>query len=467
MIRSWRKFLHYDGPGKMNSGKFIFALMLCLCVWPVHGQSIRRVRATDLPASWWSRPTAEFDHFVAEIEQRTRERLREGENDHLVAYVLQSSQFTSEPKIEPGLSAMEFVGGMRLEQRLDYLAGRAKTPPGHIPGDVSRRIDAFLQMRPPANGDGRIAYFQDLVAGRGRPYIIAEYERTMRFLYEKESGQRSNHPPADLYQERGYATDTQIETNFPVWTAISVLKALEPKLATDRILIVGPGLDLAPRTGFIDLFPPQSYEPFAIADAVLESGLSTVDRLRIHSVDINPLVVSFFDGFPRRSRKMLSLASGLRRDQISGDVQAYFGQLGRRIGYESTLKLPGPLASHLSKSVLVRQDIADRLTAGEMNIVTERYDPSPEYDLVVATNVLVYFSDEELRLALANICSMLRPGGYLVHNELRPQLESLSGELSLAPVQARSIQISAGTGRPLLDAFVIHRRAGTGIPSVR
>ena len=93
------------------------------------------------------------------------------------------------------------------------------------------------------------------MAGRGKqPYLVAEYARTMRFLYEKESGQQSDHPPADLYQERGFATDTQMEANFSVWTALSVLKALEPKPAVQRILIVGPGLDLAPRTSLLDLF---------------------------------------------------------------------------------------------------------------------------------------------------------------------------------------------------------------------
>jgi len=103
--------------------------------------------------------------------------------------------------------------------------------------------------------------------------------------------------------------------------------------------------------------------------------------------------------------------------------------------------------------------LARNVTAAEMNILTERYDPSPGYDLVVATNILVYFNQQELRLALANICSTLRPGGYLVHNELRPEVESIARELNLAPVQARTIQMSAGAGKPLLDGIVIHRRA--------
>ncbi len=413
------------------------ALLLAAAGQVLSAQTKRRVNAADFPRSWTGSP-AEFDRFIAGIGRRAQERLHEGENDHLVAFVLQSSAFTSEPGIEPALSAMEFEGAM-----------------GRVPENVSRRMDAFLQTRPRAGGDERIPYFQNLVAGRGKPYLVSAYARTMRFLYEKEM----NHAPADLYQERGYATDTQVEANFPIWTALSVLKSLEPALAVHRVLIVGPGLDLAPRTGMVDLFPPQSYQPFAVADSVLALGMSTPERLLVNCVDVNPLVVRFFGEFSGRARKTLNLVSGLRRDQLSGEFHEYFRNLGRKLGDESALDLPAPLASHLAKSLRVREDIARRVTAAAMNIVTERYDPSPAYDLVVASNVFVYFNDCELRLALANIRSMLRPGGYLVHNELRPDVESLGRESGLAPVQARTIQVSARAGKLLLDSFVIQRRA--------
>jgi SAM-dependent methyltransferase len=407
----------------------------------LNGQQPRHIRFQDLPAGW-AESESSFNRAIAELERRTRERLLEGENDHLIAYLLQSARFTTEPKIEPALSAMEYM--------------RANAPAGPVPAAVAWRMDRFLKARP--GDDVRLAYFQRLVAGRGKPYLIAEYARTMRFLYEKESGQTKNLPPADLYQERGYATDTQVEANFAVWTALSVLKSLQPGLRTDRILIVGPGLDLAPRTGLIDLFPPQSYQPFAVADAALSLGLARRERLRVHALDINPMVVGFFRDFSRRAGRRLNLISGLRRDQLSSDFQDYFRQLGRQIGSEERLELPPALAAHLGKSVAIRQEVAQAVTAAAMNILTERYDPSPKYDLVVAANILVYFNAQELRLALANICSMLRPGGYLVHNEVRPELEEFGLALGLVPVQARTIQLSAGAGKPLFDSLIIQRR---------
>ena len=112
------------------------------------------------------------------------------------------------------------------------------------------------------------------------------------------------------------------------------------------------------------------------------------------------------------------------------------------------------------KALLLSKDAAAWIAAGKLNVITERYDPPATYDLVIATNVLVYFNDKELLLALANLHSMLREGGYLVHNELRREVDEASGALGFAPVQARTIRLSQGAGQPLFDSLVIHKKAG-------
>lgn len=436
----------------MNLAMPVIAAIVCLGAGMLEGQTKRRLQAADLPHSWTGSRT-DFDRLIGELEQRSKDRLNQGQNDHLIAYVLQSRRFTNEPAIEPALSAMEFV----------------RNGSGPIPDNVSRRIDAFLKTSRRPDSDERTRYFQEILGGRGKPYLIGEYARAMRFLYEKETKQAANLPPAGLYQERGYASDTQVEATFAVWTALAVLKSLEPALKIHSVLVVGPGIDLAPRTGLIDVLPPQSYQPFAVADGLLSLGMAVPGRLRVHAVDINPLVVRFFEAFPR-SHKELALVSGLRRNQLSSDFLHYFENLGRHIGKESALDLPPDLTSHLSKSLIIQDDVARNVTAGELNILTDRYDPSPAYDLVVVTNVLVYFNSVELRLALANIHSMLRPGGYLVHNEPRLELELASRDLGLVPIQGRTIRISddrisAKNEKPLLDSFVIQKRSDPAIPS--
>ncbi len=41
---------------------------------------------------------------------------------------------------------------------------------------------------------------------------------------------------------------------------------------------------------------------------------------------------------------------------------------------------------------------------------------SEQFDLIIATNILVYYDVFEQSLALANIERMLRPGGFLLSN---------------------------------------------------
>ena len=47
------------------------------------------------------------------------------------------------------------------------------------------------------------------------------------------------------------------------------------------------------------------------------------------------------------------------------------------------------------------------------------------FDLIVATNILVYYDVVEQSLALANVARMLRPGGLLLSNTLLTELPRL------------------------------------------
>ena len=61
----------------------------------------------------------------------------------------------------------------------------------------------------------------------------------------------------------------------------------------------------------------------------------------------------------------------------------------------------------------------------DLNIVLERLEPlavADRFDLIVATNILVYYDVFEQELALANIAAMLRPGGLLLSNTPVPPL---------------------------------------------
>lgn len=383
-----------------------------------------------------------FPNLVRALNRDTAARLRDGESDHLIFFLLQSNKFTRRAKIEPALSARDFVQSLTPAARAAYLAGEAAPAlASKVPAGVKERMRDFLSALQHPQPDERLTWFRQslLESGRSLDYLCTEYARAMRFLYQKEFVPGNGASP---YQSRGHSSDTRIESSFAVATALNVLKALDARLRIARVLIVGPGLDFAPRTDFIDSYPPQSYQPYAVADALLASGLAAPGHLRIDCVDINPRVLDFFREFPHRRERRLILLHGWN----SSEYNEYFRTLGHSIGVES------PTAG--GKSLLVSQQAADSIGATKLNVITDRYDPPPHYDLIVATNVFVYFNSTELVLALDNIRSMLTPGGYLIHNELRPEVEEFSTALNFGTLQARTLRFTP----TLFDSFVIHRK---------
>jgi hypothetical protein len=386
-----------------------------------------------------------FPALLRSINQETGTRLREGEKDHLVYFVLQSSRFTSRPRIEPALSAREFLLQLDPIERERYLTGESASSPG-VPIEVRERIQDFLRALARGRSDERIDWFRKSIPPEERTvaHVSTEYRRAMVFLFQKEFVAGSS--DISLYQHRGHSSDTRIEANFAVWSALAVLKQRDSNLRMNRVLIVGPGEDFAPRTGLIDSYPPQSYQPSAVADALLALRLADRQALRIDCVDINDRVLEFFEEFLKRREPRLTLVAAWDDPQYLD----FFRSLGRHIGTVSLV--PG------GKSLVVSQDVANHVTAQKLNVITERYDPSPRYDLVVATNVFIYFDKIELSLALSNIHSMLGTGGTLIHNEPRPEVEEVTRLLGFPPVEARTLQLSEGQGRPLFDSFVIHRK---------
>jgi hypothetical protein len=379
----------------------------------------RAIRFSDLPPAIARRfDRAGFDARIRGIDVETGRREYAGELEHLIYYALQSQRFTSLPRIEPALSAREFVSG------------------GAVSSAVRARCEAFLKALDGPASDSRIRYFARLVppAQRSGEWLEREYRRVMRFLYEKEVLKREN-----VYQTRGHSTDTSVEANYAVWTGLAVLKRLAAETQISRVLIVGPGLDFAPRTAFDDRHPPQSLQAYAVADALIGLGFSRRGQLTIDCADINPRVIDFIQNFPGGPRT-LELYSG------SGDADylRYAAALGSAIG------------ARKGDTVHVDAGLARSVRAGKANIITTHWEAA--YDLAIATNVLVYFSSDELALAQANIAAMLRPGAYFLHNELRPELDELAAASGLEAMQARTVRIAAGRTAPLIDSFALYRK---------
>ncbi len=395
---------------------------------------------------------ASFASYVQRVRGENEGRVRAGDLDHLVFYTLQSTHFTPLPPVEPALSAKALVEGG-----------------GGLPADVQPRIAALLKALDSPSRDPRVVYFRALVQSvfpdrsSREASLLREYRRVMQFLYDKEFVAQKSGPEAvaELYRARGLSTDTAVEAGYVVYNGLGVVKSLEPDRRIRRVLIVGPGLDLAPRTSFVEAGPPESYQPWAVIDALVSLGLSRLDDLAVVGADINPRVVDHLRG-SRDAAPSLTLVSGIAETpamKLTQGYREYFAQLGRSIGDVKESAAPRGLEGRLTKTVRVRPAAARVLEAEPLDIVTERLAAAP-FDLVIATNILPYFDDTQLLLAMSNIGAMLAPGGILLHNEPRPVLGEITAALGFPYEQSRQVVIANASGgaAPLVDSLFTHRK---------
>jgi hypothetical protein len=413
---------------------------------------------------------ATFAARVEALREANLRRMREGDLDHLVFYALQSSRFTSLPPIEPAVSARSFVDGLQTSVRQPFLRG--DLPPSRadrlqLPPPVRARLAAFIGALDSKTTDPRLAYFRGLVQtvfparGERAPGLHREYLRAMRFLYDKEFVAQADGADAvaRLYRSRGLSTDTAVEAGYVVFLGLGVVKALSPDRRIRRVLIVGPGLDLAPRTGLLEADPPESYQPWAVMDALVGLGLARADELEVVGADINPRVVEHLER-ARATPPVLRLTSGLEGTAavtFSDEYRHYFERLGRAIGTVETASAPPGGSGALRKTVRVGPAAAGALRGAPLDIVTGHL-AGPPFDLVIATNILPYFDDQALMLAMANITAMLAPGGILLHNEPRPLIDEVGSVLGVRFEQSRHAVIATvhGAPAPLGDSVFLH-----------
>jgi chemotaxis methyl-accepting protein methylase len=99
---------------------------------------------------------------------------------------------------------------------------------------------------------------------------------------------------------------------------------------------------------------------------------------------------------------------------------AYWQRFGGEVGkVMAAMPAPAIAGDVRVRAVAIRPAIVTAIDPQDVNIIVERLDPLPDnerFDLIVATNILVYYDAFEQSLALANISKMLKPGGFFLTN---------------------------------------------------
>ena len=411
-------------------------------------------------------PAPDFPDYLRKVETETERRVAEGEREHLIHYALQSEPIHR----RPGSSRLSARAGSSKASRRRTASGSSRTQPTFRHADGLRLSVPASPMccphsggtrRMPASGTSGKCFAEDSVRCR--------WTRSMpttcgwRGSSTGRSSRRAGTPPISrsCIRSRPHSSDTQIEAGYGVYLGLGALHALEPDQRINRVLVVGPGLDLAPRTDLIDVVAPQTYQPLAVADALLALSIGSEANLRIQSVDVNPMVVRVRQAAAREP-VTLHLFTGIaetREQPFSADNRNYVKHLGRAIG--AVTRPPDAIASdrRYQHSIAVRDSITRAMSAERLNIVTQRLVDRAGFDLVVMTNVLTYFDDRQLALALSNIAAMLRPGGYLLHNESRAGLVETASSIRIPVLHMRTTILGGSTDRPLYDTVWVHQKA--------
>ena len=235
-----------------------------------------------------------------------------------------------------------------------------------------------------------------------------------------------------LFRTRGLSLDTSLIPNYSVQQALAAMRArglLAPG-SVRRVAIVGPGLDFADKEAGLDFYPPQTVQPFAVLDSIKRLGLSPAGGdPEIDLLDISPRIIDHVTRARARAARNIGYTLNLPLAKSTPwlpEVRAYWEKFGDQIGAPVPARLSVAVANLAElRSVRARATEVRRMSVSNVNIVTQRLDGEP-FDLIIATNVFIYYDVFEQALAMSNVEAMLKPGAFLLANVSAPNLRSIT-----------------------------------------
>ena len=248
--------------------------------------------------------------------------------------------------------------------------------------------------------------------------------------------------------------------NYSVEQALAAMKGrgLFKPGTVKRVAIIGPGLDFADKDVGFDFYPQQTLQPFAVLDSLTRLGLApSPGGAEIVLLDISPRVVDHVTRARARAAKNIGYTLNLplpKNNPWQPEVRTYWQTFGDRIGAPIPARTSNTIAGLTElRAVRARPSVVQRMSVQDLNIVTERLD-GEVFDLVIATNVFIYYDVLEQALALSNVEAMLRPGGFLLANFSAPKLRALT----IRPVETTTTLYARAANENIRDFVVWYRR---------
>ena len=388
-----------------------------------------------LPAELKDVDGAKWAAWARRQDSSIRARLRQGDLDSMVNLALYGTSFTKQPRISmegEGIAEASRAGVLRA--RVDDLVAGVGSP-----GDNERLV--FLRQL--LRSEGIDVGSSDGPRQSG-VFILKNLQRVVeerKTLAERANESKGATKPEDpstlldrssLFRDRGVSLDTGIFPDFSVEQTLRELKQRgilrEGQVA--RVAVIGPGLDFIDKSeqSAYDYYPQQTLQPFALYDSLVRLKLAKANALSMSIFDISPRVIEHVQRARERAKKDIGYVIQLPRDAtIPGppELAGYWKSLGDQVGNAITPITPPRIFQGLeTRAVEIRPEVVLACQPVDLNIVLERLNlaPAEQFDLLVGTNIFVYYDAFEQALALENAGAMLKRGGLLLTNDRLPAI---------------------------------------------
>jgi hypothetical protein len=408
--------------------------------------------------------------WIERHDRYIRARLERGDEDTIVNWMLFGTSFTSRPRAVLGAVESGAAGDRDLvvQRAIELISGRLDdmTEALAAPGTDERRLfaRAFLQR----NG----LRFASVTDRRNvRDYLLAAIMRmaSEQEQIDQELGATSSSDPltefvrrSRLFRTRGLSLDTSLVPNYSVEQALAAMKArglLRPG-SVRRVAIVGPGLDFADKDVGFDIYPQQTVQPFAVLDSLERLQLAPSPGVpEIVLLDISPRVIDHVTQARARAARNIGYTLNLPLPRSTAwlpELRTYWRTFGDQIGAPAQTPTLKAMADMVElRAVRARPSAVQRMSVRNVNIVTDRLD-GEAFDLVVATNVFIYYDALEQALAMSNVEAMLKPGAFLLANFSAPNLTAVT----IRPVETTTtLYARAGDVNERILDFIVWYKA--------
>jgi SAM-dependent methyltransferase len=384
--------------------------------------------ASELPPQLREPNEGKWKAWAQHEDNFVRARLEQGALDSMINLLLFGTSFTTQPRV---ITMRDFED----------------------PVVQARVTDLLEALRNPGNNE-RIIFLRNLLRSRGvDPNSSVGSEKTKNFVLENlrrvvqeqntirqqfdHAGSESNQEVglserSRVFRDRGISVDTTILSSFGIDGALRDIKerAVLPKASITRVAVIGPGLDFTDKGFGYDFYPLQTLQPFAVYDSVVRLGLAEPGMIEVTAFDISQEVLEHLRRARDRAENGENYVVQLPRESWPWAPEAvqYWRSFGSEIGTPVAPIQPPPALEGLeTRAVAIRPEVVLSCKPVDLNVVFEQFDRSATrpFDLIIATNVFLYYDTFEQALALRNISTLLKPGGFFLTNDWLPHVHQI------------------------------------------